>query len=99
MIEHNDPHVAAQSDPVTYERDPDEPPSRSVIRAVAAVNGTDPTRLPPLYGAVDPDALDRLFDPAPGHPEPRPDCVVSFRYDDFAVTVSGDGRIVVSPAD
>lgn len=99
MIEQNDPHAAAQSDPVTYVRDPDEPPSRSVIRAVAAVNGTDPVQMRPLYDAIDPDALDRMFDEAPGRPHPLPDGAVSFRFNDCDVTVYGDGRTVVSPVD
>lgn len=34
----------------------------AVIDAVAAVTGTRPTDLPPLYDAIDPEALDGLFE-------------------------------------
>lgn len=97
MIERNDPPAAAESDAVTYERDPDEPPSRSVIRAVASVNGTDPMEMQPLYDAIDPDALDRVFESAPDRPRPLTDGLVSFRFSDCHVTVYADGRTVVEP--
>lgn len=99
MIEQNDSHGTAQSDSLTYEREPDEPPSLSVIRAVAALNGTDPTRMRPLYEAIDPDALDHLFDSTSSRPNPLSHGFVSFRYGDCDVTVYGDGRTVASSAD
>lgn len=99
MIEQNDPHGTAQSDSLTYEREPDEPPSLSVIRAVAAVNETDPTRMRPLYEAIDPDALDHLFASTSRRSTPLSHGFVSFRYGDCDVTVYGDGRTVVSPDD
>lgn len=41
-----------------------EPFSTKVVRAVANETNTDPVELPPLYYEIDPDALDRLFDPS-----------------------------------
>jgi len=38
------------------------PASSRVIRAVAEETETDPADLPPLYGVIDPDALDAVFD-------------------------------------
>lgn len=99
MIEQNDPPTAAESDAVTYVRDPDEPPSRSVIRAVASVNGTDPTEMQPLYEAIDPDALDRVFESGPDRSQPLTDGLVSFRFGACHVTVYADGRTVVEPDD
>lgn len=99
MIEQSDPQSAAEPDAVTYDRDPDEPPSRSVIRAVAGVQGTDPTELQPLYEAIDPDALDRVFDGTQGRSRPLADGAVSFRFAACQVTVRADGRTVVEPDD
>ena len=51
----------------TYEVGAGEPASTAVVNAVAAVDGYDPrgavdeeSRRPPLYTAVDPDALDAV---------------------------------------
>lgn len=38
-----------------------DPPSESVIELVADAQDTNPLELPPLYEAVDPDAMDGLF--------------------------------------
>ena len=44
----------------TFDASTDEQPSEAVVNAVAAVAETSPVELPPLYEAVDPDALDAL---------------------------------------
>jgi hypothetical protein len=41
-------------------------PSAAVVEAVAEASGTEPLALPPLYDAIDPDALDALFGPSSG---------------------------------
>lgn len=86
------------SDPgtVTYERDTDERPSRSVVRAVSAAIGRDPAKMDPLCDAVDPDALNGLVEPAAGE---RVNARVTFRFNECTVAVYGDGRTVVSPPD
>lgn len=62
-------------------------PSSHVLDSVARSKGVDPTELPPLYEAIDPDALDALFGaPARGLGErPTPESV-QFNY---------AGRVVV----
>ena len=57
-------------------------PSLATIEAVTTAKGVDPDTLPPLYDAVDPDALDDLL----GDPR-RDDVQVSFSYADCDVTV------------
>ncbi|NHN48944.1 hypothetical protein G9464_15265 [Halostella sp. JP-L12] len=58
----------------------------SVLQSIAADRGTDPTELPPLTRAVDPDALERLLD-SPGTAS------VTFSYCGYEVTVTGDGGV------
>jgi len=95
-------------DPTTHDRnaetftvrfDPtdDRPVSADVIDSVAAVTGVDPTDMRPLYEAVDPDALDRLFDPVGD--DPADTLTVSFRYEGETVSVHADGRIAVTVPD
>lgn len=61
----------------------------TLAQVVAAKTGTDPeTMSPPLYSAVDPEALAALVDsPA--------DVTVTFTYDGHEVVVLGDGSIRV----
>jgi len=75
----------------------DEPtakPSLRVVEAVADADGVDPVRLdPPLHSAIDPEALDRLFEPTPTGPRAG---TVRFSYRDHDVTVHPDGTVDVS---
>ena len=69
--------------------DPDQTVLPAVVRAVAAVDNVPVADLPPLYEAIDPDALNALlqsngFD---GH--------VTFEYADHAVRVESDGSVSV----
>ena len=66
-----------------------EPAGQVVVTAVAAVSDDPVMDLPPLYGAVDPDALDDLFhdDATSGY--------VGFSYDGFLVLVTADGTVEV----
>ncbi|MFD1585785.1 HalOD1 output domain-containing protein [Halorientalis brevis] len=65
-------------------------PTDAVVRAVASVRDVDPVDLNrPLFMAVDPDALDRLF-------ESRADGLsVTFRYHGHDVEVRSDLTVVV----
>ena len=67
-----------------------------MIDALAQATNKDPTALPPLYDAVDPDALDQLFehrdDGSGGGP------TLGFVVEDWPVFVRGDGRILVCDA-
>jgi hypothetical protein len=82
------------SEAITYTRDAEETPSRSVVAAVAAVTGSDPRRMDPLVEAVDPEALDDLVEPRSAT---RANARVTFQFNGCLVTVHGDGRTVVSP--
>lgn len=72
-----------------------EPLSTTVISAVAAITGIEPTRLEPLYQRVDPDALDSLF--RPREETERTGCSLSFVLAGCEVTVHGRGEIVIQP--
>lgn len=61
-----------------------------VVEAVADAVGTAPNELPPLYRAVDPDALEAVLD-APG-------ACVRFEYADRIVEVRSDGTVSVDQA-
>jgi hypothetical protein len=97
----NDGHDADEA-ALTYELDADESPSDGVIAAVAAISGSEPVPtastngdpdrvLEPLYAAVDPEALDSLFD------RPTADAGrVTFPYHGYEVTVHGEDRVRVA---
>lgn len=63
-----------------------------IVEATTDVAGTDALDLPPLYDAVDPDALEALYD-RDGVDGPE----VAFSYADCGVTVHGDGSVSVTP--
>jgi len=65
-------------------------PSTAVVEAVASFENVDHATLPPIYEALNPDALNTLFDG-------RADTVaeVRFRYRSYHVTVRGDGTVSV----
>mgnify|MGYP006293503137 CR=1 FL=1 len=63
-----------------------------IVEATTDVTGADPLDLPPLYDAVDPDALEVLCDcdDADGP-------LVEFAYAGCGITVRGDGSVRVTP--
>lgn len=69
------------------------PPSICVVETVSDALEADPTELGPLYEAVDPDALDALFEP----PERFTSGRVTFTFEGCTVTVDADGWVAVSP--
>ena len=75
----------------TFDPDSGERASEAVITAVAALTGSRPIDLEPLYEAVDPDALDSLIDHAQ-----RTDAGTHelwFAYAGYEIGVRSDGRI------
>lgn len=65
-----------------------ETASEAVLAAVADCADVDPTRLPPLYDTIDPDALDAIFRGGrPGR--------VTFEYAGYEVTVCGRDQVTV----
>lgn len=75
---------------------PASSPSQAVIDAVASREGVEPVNLePPLYDAIDPDALDALVKlTAPG-PEQAP-IAIEFPYHGYEVHVCSAGGVTVS---
>jgi len=74
--------------------------SESVTEAVASalhsVSGRSERELQPLYGTIDPDALDSLF-ARKGDGTPRgTDGYVAFEYGPYRVRVESDGVVAVS---
>lgn len=68
----------------------------SVIDAIAALTGTPPSRLQPLYETIDPDALDRVLEPASETPRRRSTPSVSFCHEGCHVTTMADGGLTVT---
>lgn len=63
--------------------------SLSVVQIVAEKEETDPAEITPLNNAIDPDALDVLF-------EEREPGTVSFEYLEYEIVVNEDGLVRVS---
>jgi hypothetical protein len=71
----------------------DEPASEAVVEAVADEEGISPIDVrPPLYAAIDPDALDELASRMSRRSDDSPGRIV-FAYAGYEVTVRGDGEI------
>ncbi|WP_222915809.1 HalOD1 output domain-containing protein [Natrinema sp. SYSU A 869] len=64
--------------------------SLRVVEALADETNTDAHELEPLYNAVDPEALDQLF-----QPDSTADISVEFEYDGLLVGVRSDGTVTV----
>lgn len=69
----------------------------AVVSAVAESKGVSVADLPPLYDAVDIDAVGNLFDST--GTTTRASGTVSFRFADRSVDVHADGTVVASPLD
>jgi hypothetical protein len=76
-----------------FDRDGSNSIVEVLTEMLAAAEGVDVTDLPPLYDAVDIEALERLFeryDDSSGCPP-----ILGFEYGDWNVFVRGDGRVRV----
>jgi hypothetical protein len=70
--------------------------SLAVVEALAEARGVSPLELdPPLFDAVDPEALDELFAASDAVSKGR----VVFTVDDHEVTVTADDDVYVEPVD
>lgn len=67
----------------------------AIVSAVAESKGVSTTDLPPLYDAIDLDALSALFAPTSG--EDRAHGTASFEYADCGIEFHADGTVAVSP--
>lgn len=63
--------------------------SEAVVDAIAAAANDDPMSIAPIYGSVDPDALDSLFRTGGS------DVSIGFSHEGFTVEVDGRGTIQV----
>ncbi|WP_266082424.1 HalOD1 output domain-containing protein [Haladaptatus caseinilyticus] len=78
------------TDPPRTTRSPQTPISTLVIQAVAEAEECDPSMVaPPLYDAIDPDALDALYARASPHME--------FDYAGHHVEITPARRVTVQP--
>ncbi|WP_337652328.1 HalOD1 output domain-containing protein [Halomontanus rarus] len=77
--------------PITTEwgRDSEDTPVYAVVSAVAEAEGTDPVELPPLYEAIDSEALNDLFTGRAKSTVGK----VTFQYAGYDVTVNGNGEV------
>lgn len=69
--------------------------SEAVVDAVAAAEDADPTDLTPLYTAIDPDALEALFQSRLPGPNGRAGGEIRFSYHGYVVRVSSSGEVAL----
>ena len=92
----NEAPITTNATKVTHE---DEPASEAVVNAVADEEGVSPIDVrPPLYAAVDPDALDDFASRMSCWSSSSPGRIV-FAYAGYEVTVHGDGEISLADDD
>lgn len=66
--------------------------SESIVSAVANAKAVSPLDLPPLYSSIDPDALD-AFVASLNDTRGERGGAVTFAYDSYEVTVTGNGDV------
>lgn len=74
-------------------------PTTAIVETVADITGRDVLRMEPLHDVIQTDALDAVFRPTDGTARDNAETSVTVQYLDFAVTVRGDGAVVVRPAE
>jgi len=81
-----------------YQAQPNQPLSEAVIEAIAADSDLDALEIAdefgPLYDAIDPSALDSLFQSAEGASQ-AVGCV-TFVYAGYRISVDQTGRVVLT---
>ncbi|RLM41998.1 hypothetical protein DVK00_18230 [Haloarcula sp. Atlit-47R] len=77
---------------VQFDASRDGGASYAVVTALSAVTDKEPTGIEPLYGVLDPDALDALFQHGSGNS--KSDIAVSFELDGSDVTVYSTGEVI-----
>lgn len=76
-----------------YDHTSQQPITEVIIDALAAVSGTEPLDLPPLYEAIDPDVLElTVREP---NTAPTRSCFVGFSLGGWGVIVTGSGEIQI----
>lgn len=64
--------------------------SHQIVGAVANAMGTDPVDCPPLYEAINPSALDRLFEGKQSHGS------IAFEYGEYVITVDNKENVTLT---
>lgn len=87
----------------TYQLSPDwghdHPVTTAIVLGVSEITETSPIDIEPLYGVVDPDALDNLYAPKGNATLRRGSGSTSFRFHGCDVTVYPSGEIEIRPLD
>ena len=65
--------------------------AENVVTQIADKEGASPTDLEPIHTVVDPDALEKLFQPVPGNE--RMSGQISFTYCGYNVTIQASGYV------
>lgn len=71
-------------------------PSVAVVEVLAAVRGTKPAALEPLYDSIDPDALDQFFE-GRGAAARTTGFSIRFAHAGYEVAVRSEGIVEVRP--
>lgn len=74
--------------------DDENTPVYTVVSAVADIEDSDPVDLPPLYDAINPEALNDLFT---SRSESAVD-QITFKYAGYSIVVRGNGEVEVYSA-
>lgn len=69
----------------------DESTSTQVIEVVTELEDAEHTELPPLFEAIDPEALDAIVQ--------ENDATVSFQYAGYSIEVRGTAEIIAGPTE
>ena len=93
---------SVDSDRFVYQTEPEQPLSEAVIDALATESGLDDpiavaTEFEPLYDAIDPGALDALFESSAT--TDRSGGSVTFTYAGRTISVDTTGRVEICPLD
>lgn len=70
--------------------------SYTVLRAVAAITGEEVHELDPLTETIDPDVLERVFDPERSNADSVGGCLV-IDFNECHVRIFADGHLVIEP--
>lgn len=68
----------------------------AIISVIAAISGTPPLELPPLYPSINTDAVESLLKNTTGNSAPD-DPEISSTYEGYTVTIHSNGVIAVQP--
>ena len=85
--------VEGRSIEVVHDWEGTESIAETIITALAEEESVDPIDLDPLYGWVDPEALDTLFPPQGEVADPH--AYVVFQYGEYRVVAGADGSVLI----